>query len=69
MSFDTVASALWWERTAFSVPTPANPAYICVISPSLPQPIVIYGGFSGSAATPHLSWTPDPGTPVGPFGI
>jgi hypothetical protein len=42
---------------------------VCVISPSLPQPVVVTAGFTGGAATPHVTWTPDPGTPGGPLGF
>jgi hypothetical protein len=49
-------------------PTPSNPAYLCVTSPSLPRPLVIYGGYTGSATAPQVTWRPDSGTPGGPIG-
>jgi hypothetical protein len=55
-------------KSSAVTPTPANPASLCVISPSLPQPIVLTAGFTGSPTPPHVSWTADPGTPGGSIG-
>jgi hypothetical protein len=57
------------DITLKSSASSANPASVCVISPSLPQPVVVTAGFTGGAATPHVTWTPDPGTPGGPIGF
>jgi hypothetical protein len=54
--------------TLASSPTGANPATVCVLSPSLPQPLAITAGVTGSLGTGHVNWTPDPGTPGGPIG-
>jgi hypothetical protein len=54
--------------TLSTTPMGANPAAVCVTSPSLPQPVVISGGFTGSPAAGHSSWTPDTGTPIPPIG-
>jgi hypothetical protein len=47
-------------KTSAILPTPANPAYVCVISPNLSQPEVIEFGTTGSPVPPAITWTPDP---------
>jgi hypothetical protein len=54
--------------TVSSSPSSANPATVCVTSTALPQPVAITAGFTGGAGTPHVNWTPDPGTPGGSIG-
>jgi hypothetical protein len=50
--------------TISSTPAGANPAYVCVTSSLLPQPVVVYGGFTGTPTVPAVTWSPDPGTPA-----
>ena len=44
---------------------PGNPAAVCVISPNLPQAVVITAGTTGNPTPPTVGTTLDPDTPLG----